>query len=174
MKRFLIVIVAMVCAMTATAQQNTYLLESGRNIPIRLTSDLTSNTREIASITPSAIVDANIYAADGTTILIARGTPVDLDITIEKARGVGRPGILKVEPVSIRAVDGQTIYLMGGTIFEGEQRKGLAIGLGVGLGILVCPPCLFCLCIKGEQAEVPANTMLRNIVVNSTYHIAAK
>ena len=69
------------------------------------------------------------------------------------------------------AIDSQTIYLMGGMSAMGDDREGLAIGLGVGAGIVVFPFGLFCLCIKGEEAYIPNNTIITNVVVDDNYTI---
>jgi hypothetical protein len=53
----------------------------------------------------------------------------------------------------------------------GDDREGLAIGLGIGAGIVVFPFGLFCLCIKGEEAYIPSNTIITNVVVDDNYTI---
>ena len=49
---------------------------------------------------------------------------------------------------------------------EGVNRKGMAIGLGVGLGVF-CWPCLACLAIKGRNAEIPIGTIVQNMMTNN-------
>ena len=68
-------------------------------------------------------------------------------------------------------MDGQRIRLQGNFIREGENRKGTALGVGVGIGLTVCWPCLFCLCIKGEKLVIRENTLIQNVVTNDTYRI---
>ena len=41
----------------------------------------------------------------------------------------------------------------------------------VGGGIVVFPFGFFCLCIKGEDAYIPSNTVLPNIVIDDNYTI---
>ncbi len=60
---------------------------------------------------------------------------------------------------------------MGGVAASGKDREGLAIGLGVGGGIVVFPVGFFCLCIKGEDAYIPSNTILSNIVIDDNYRV---
>ena len=127
-----------------------------------------------AQVAPYGIVDANIMDSKGENIVISRGTPVVMDIEIQRAKGVGKAGYIKINCVSTTAVDGQRINLIGTNIAQGNDRKGMAIGLGVGLGIVVCPPCFFCLCIKGENVVIPENTVLGNIVVNDNYTISVQ
>lgn len=55
---------------------------------------------------------------------------------------------------------------------EGDSKKGLAIGLGVGLGVTVLPFVGFAfLAIKGEQAVIEANTIIPSVFVMNDYTI---
>lgn len=91
--------------------------------------------------------------------------------TIRKAKGVGKGAYVKLDFISTTSVDGQTIRLQGNLIREGADKKGTALGVGLGVGLTVCWPCLFCLCIKGEKVTIPENTMAYNVVTNDIYQI---
>ncbi|WP_276991805.1 hypothetical protein [Prevotellamassilia timonensis] len=53
---------------------------------------------------------------------------------------------------------------MGGSISqEGKNKKGLAIGLGVRLGVLAWP-FLACLAIKGGEVVIPEGTLTTNVL----------
>ena len=169
MKRLLIVAIAIAITLNVTAQTTSTILPSGKNIPIRLTSEIRSNTR--ATVTPTAIVDADVKDADGKHILIRRGTPVEIAATIQRAKGVGVGAFIELNFISTQSIDGQTIRLQGNFIREGRNNKATALGVGLGVGLLVFPPCLFCLCIKGEKLVVPENTLVTNVVTNDIYRI---
>jgi hypothetical protein len=143
-------------------------LVSGEQVNIRILEAVESHM--IYNRAPTAIVDENITDKEGN-ILIKRGTPVQLTLDTKHARGVGKPGSININCLSTTAIDGQTIYLMGGMSAMGDDREGLAIGLGVGAGIVVFPFGLFCLCIKGEEAYIPNNTIITNVVVDDNYTI---
>ena len=166
MKQLFTLIITLLCIGGASAQD--YNLISGHNIPVRLTTAVDSGNR--IHSTPAAIVDANIADTNGN-ILIRRGTPVVLGTETLSNRGLGKPGSIKIDCLTTTSVDGQTIYLQGGISAVGNDREGLAIGLGIGAGIVVFPFGLFCLCIKGEDAYIPSNTMMTNIVVDDNYLI---
>lgn len=119
------------------------------SIPIRLTSEVYSNTKPKDQTPPTAIVDADIKDDNGQYVLIRRGTPVEIAATVRKAKGVGKGAYVKLDALSTKSVDGQLIRLQGNLIKEGKNRKGTALGVGLGVGLIVCWPCLFCLCIKG-------------------------
>lgn len=120
---------------------------------------------------PSAIVESDVKSKDGR-VLIKRGTPVQLQIDRQKARGVGKPGSVTVKCVSTNAVDGQSILLEGSVSGEGNDKKGLSIGLGVGLGLTFLPGVGFAfLAIKGEQAVIENNTIIPTVFVMNDYSV---
>ena len=98
-------------------------------------------------------------------------------ILIEKPRGKGRPGKITLNLLSTEAVDGKNIRLSRTAEFSGKSRRGLALGLGIGLplGTIVCFPWGFaCLAIKGLHAEVPAGTILDYVIVAEDYTITPR
>ncbi len=102
----------------------------------------------------------------GGKLVIAAGTPVNLDITYEKRRGYGKPATIQVKPVSTVDVNGQVVLLTGETKSKtGKNRRGAAIGCGVAFGIIFFPIGLFFLCIKGGHASIPAGA---NMVATAT------
>lgn len=142
-------------------------LSRGTAVAVRITSQITSKT--VGS--PTAIVEADIKGKDGN-VLISRGTPVMLQIDNRKARSCGKEGTLAVRCISTTAVDGQSIMLDGSYAAEGENKEGLAIGLGVGLGLTVLPGVGFAfLAIKGEDAKIPVNTVIPAAFVMNDYTI---
>ena len=52
-----------------------------------------------------------------------------------------------------------------------RDRKGTALGVGLGVGLTVCWPCLFCLCINGDEVIIPESTLVNNVVTNDIYQI---
>lgn len=140
-------------------------LTRGTQVPVRLTSSVTSKS----STTPTAIVEKDVVSRDGQ-LLIKQGTPVAVQLSRQKARGCGRPGSLVLKMVSTQSADGQHVALEGSQEAEGTNKKGQAIGLGVGLGWFVWP-CLFILCKKGGEATIPSNTTFSNVSVAFDYTI---
>lgn len=148
------------------------MLSNGKSVPVRLTSDI--YTKSKTAVEPIAVVDADIKSDDGSRVLIRRGTPVNIDAKVQRARGVGKPASVRLLFLSTTAVDGQTVRLQGGYNATGDSRRGLALGVGLGVGLTVCWPCLFCLCIKGENVTVPENTVFSNVVTNDSYAVTVR
>ena len=166
MKKMLLSLAALLIAGAVWAQSPNLI--SGQQVNVRLLNAIESKTN--IQTTPAAIVDANIVDDNGN-ILIKRGTPVQLTLDTQRARGLGKAGSININCLSTTAVDGQQIFLLGGMTAMGDDREGLAIGLGIGAGIVVFPVGFFCLCIKGEEAYIPSNTIITNVVVDDNYTI---
>lgn len=161
------VIVALSALMTNLTVFASTPLERGTTLSVRITSQVTSKNEG----SPSAIVENDVKSKDGR-VLIKRGTPVQLQIDRQKARGVGKPGSVTVKCVSTNAVDGQSILLEGSVSGEGNDKKGLSSGLGVGLGLTFLPGVEFAfLAIKGEQAVIENNTIIPTVFVMNDYSV---
>lgn len=160
--------VAMTVLMTNLCVFASTPLNSGKTLSVRITSEITSNSKT----TPSAIVDNDVKGKGGR-VLIKRGTPVMLQVERVSKRGCGRAGEVKIKCISTTAVDGQTILLSGGELQkEGKNKKGLAIGLGVGLGYTFLPGVgLAFLAIKGDDAKIESNELIPVVFIASDYEI---
>lgn len=142
-------------------------LERGTALSVRITSQITSKKKGTAS----AIVENDVKGKDGK-VVIKRGTPVQLQLEKKSARGCGKAGYVNVKCISTQATDGQNITLEGNISDEGESKKGLAVGLGVGLGLTFLPFIGFAfLAIKGEKATIESNTIIPNVFVMNDYTI---
>lgn len=170
MKKLLLVVVLVITANVHAFAQNYASLNNGKNVQIRLTSEIYSNSKSL--ITPAAIVEKDVRNDNGD-VLIRRGTPVEVICDVQKSKGMGKPAYVKLNFVSTTAVDGQDISLQGIFTVDGKDRKGAALGLGLGTGLTVLFPFgFFFFCIKGEPVTIPDGTVIsNNIVVNDNYKI---
>ena len=161
--------VFMACAMINLSMFAATPLERGKGLSVRITSAISS--KNIKTAKASAIVDNDVKAPDGT-VLIKRGTPVEMQLNGKKAKGCGRAGYIEAVCVSTTSTDGQTILLNGSTNAEGDNKKGLSIGLGVGSALTFLPTIgLVLLAIKGKNATIPANTVIPTAFVANDYMI---
>ena len=144
-------------------------LTRGKSVLVRITSSINSKKGNTQNY--DAIIDADVKSNDGK-VLIKSGTPVELQIEAQKAKGCGRAGSISVSCVSTTSIDGQRISLNGTAEAEGANKKGAAIGTGVGLGLTFLPFVGFAfLAIKGGNAQIKANTIISNAFVASDYEI---
>ena len=154
MKKLLLLAFLLSSFMSSSAQST---LKSGSVITLRFVEEVKSNSNA------ANVVVANDVKVDDK-IIVSAGTPVQTQVTGTKRRGCGRAGVLNVAFISTRATDGTLITLIGGSISrEGKNKRGLAIGLGVGLGVLAWP-LLSCLVIRGGEAVIPEGTLTTNVL----------
>lgn len=146
-------------------------LRNGQTIMIRLSNEIKSNSKIKSE--PLAIVDKDVIDPLTSKVLIQRGTPVEISSVIKRAKGVGKPAEVKLQCISTKAIDGKYVALQGSYSKVGDDKKGLALGLGIGLGLFLWPA-IFCLCIKGENIELPADMLIHNVVVNDNYVIVTE
>ena len=150
------------------ATPNAGIIKRGVSLSVRLMSTATSNQKDAVS----AIVENDVYSVTDD-LLISRGTPVEMQVIRKKAKGVGKAGEVTVKCLSTKAVDGQFIALDGSISNEGDSKQGLALGLGLSMGILVLPVIGFAfLAIKGEKARIESNTVIPNVIVTNDYKVS--
>ena len=154
MKKLLLLAFLLSSFMSSSAQST---LKSGSVITLRFVEEVKSNSNA------ANVVVANDVKVDDK-IIVSAGTPVQTQVTATKRRSCGIAGVLNVAFISTRATDGTLITLIGGSISrEGKNKKGLAIGLGVGLGVFAWP-FLACLAVKGGEAVIPEGTLTTNVL----------
>lgn len=169
MKRLLLVAMFAIATNVQIFAQNTAILNNGKNVAVRLTSEIYSNNKTF--IQPTAIVEKDVRDEDGN-VLIKRGTPINLTSEVVKSKGMGNAASVKLNFTSTTAIDGQDIALQGVYAVNGKDRKGAALGLGLGTGLTVLFPVgFFFFCIKGEPVTIPDGTIVPNVVVNDNYKI---
>ena len=172
-KLFFIVAMFLIATNVQVVAQNYAHLNNGKTVQVRLTSEIYSNSKHL--VQPTAIVEKDVRTEDGD-VLISRGTPIQLAYDVEKSKCMGKPAFVKINFLSTTAVDGQEIALQGVYAVHGKDRKGAALGWGIGTGVTVlCPFGFLFFLIKGEPVTIPDGTIItNNIVVNDNYKIKLK
>ena len=106
-----------------------------------------------------AKVSHDVY--DNGKLFIAAGTPVILDIQVEKHKGLGQPGTIIVRPVCTTDIYGQIVALSGAAKSDvGTDRRNAAVACGTVFGIITFPVGLFWLCLKGGKGVIPAGSQM--------------
>jgi hypothetical protein len=100
--------------------------------------------------------------------LVAAGALGTANISDLVKPGVfGKAGRIELQMQSVQAVDGQQILLSGTPmISEGQNKKGLAWGLSIGLFLLTIIGGIAGIFIKGKPAEVKAGTTTNTSVAS--------
>lgn len=124
------------------------VLSAGTPVPLETVSMIRTDQTSVGQLIDFR-VKSDVIA--GETVVIAAGTIVKGQVMrAQKAKGLGKEGFIEIQLKSVKAVDGQEIFLSGGNVFkEGESKQTLAIVLGV----LIC---ILFLTMKGKDASIPA------------------
>lgn len=166
MRKSIIAIIVVLGVFTISSYANTPL-GNGQIINVMLNDNVSS--QEGGSATATVLTDVKSLQGD---ILISKGTPVILKVDKVSKKGVGKPGKVTINCVSVNAVDGQAILLNGNLYVEGETKRAKALGLGLGLtftgfGAIIGLPCL---AIKGGEAIIEKGSVI-NAQVMGYYNI---
>lgn len=135
------------------------VLNAGTNINLETVSTIQSDMVIVGQIVDFRVksdvkVDDKVVIAAGA---IAKGQVV----RGQKAKALGKEGFVEIQIKSVRAVDGQEVYLSGGNVYqEGDDQQTLAIVLGVFV-------CILFLFLKGKNAMVPAGFQLSSSVAST-------
>ena len=101
----------------------------------------------------------------GRVVVIRAGARANAVVTeAKKAKGWGKRGTIAFRINSVIATDTQEIALSAKQQRQGESKRGAAIALGVGAGILCFPAVLLGFAVKGEDGEVPAGYEIKAYV----------
>lgn len=135
------------------------VLNAGTNINLETVSTIQSDMVIVGQIVDFRVksdvkVDDKVVIAAGA---IAKGQVV----RGQKAKALGKEGFVEIQIKSVRAVDGQEVYLSGGNVYqEGDDQQTLAIVLGVFV-------CILFLFLKGKNATVPSGFQLNSSVAST-------
>lgn len=149
---------AVLCFSVSQASAQDLIIRGGTPIAFETINPLSSGTAYNGGVVDlrvlsDVVVDGQIVISSGT---IAKGVVVNAS----KATALGIGGTLTIEPVSVNAVDGTNVPLSGGSRSAvGSSKTALAIVCGCFT--------LLGLFIPGEQAYIPAGTMLTATVVTN-------
>lgn len=140
-------------------------LRAGTPIAVEIVQNMATNNMSVGQSIPVR-VKSNIIV-DKTT-LISAGTMGTATITaIKKPKGWGKAGKVEIQVSNVPAVDNQSVSLSGLPIsLEGKNKKGLAIGLAIGLGLLTIVGAAVGFAIKGKPAEIKTGMTMSGSVVS--------
>ena len=136
------------------------VLSSGTSIPLETISLISS-----ADLQPGQTIDLKVRAdvKVNNVVVIAGGSIAKAQVTkVNIPKALGKEGAIELQVKSVQSVDGQTINLSSGSFGkEGQDRLGVAIGLGVFV-------CLLFLLMKGKNAEIAPGYQVEAVVASTT------
>jgi len=144
---------------TSPVSSNNYNTSSSL-ISAKVISAISSENNDEAVIA----INNDVYDNNGK-LLIKAGTPIQCTIEKKKRKGVGKEGSVAITFNSVKSVNGEDILLSGNFKKEGENLQSKALGVGLGVGLMLFTPMLAYIAKKGEAAIIPADTVISNISI---------
>ncbi|MDE5996792.1 MAG: hypothetical protein K2G77_01120, partial [Muribaculaceae bacterium] len=122
--------VAPIESIAQTAASRNRLLEGGTQMVIRINDGFNSADKTEAGII-NAIVDTDVYSADGTQVLVKAGTPAFIEYAAEQNGAWGKAGKLCLTSAYTKTIDNKQVPLRLGSCKNGGSRLGGVIVLSV-------------------------------------------
>jgi len=132
-------------------------LRGGTTVRVTLPQISTSGLAVGATIDGSCDSGVNI----GGVEFVRPGAGVKLRVSsVIPPKGLGKPGQISLQAVSVTCVDGSEVPLRGGVFSaSGEDKSTKSIIIGLFL-------CVFALFMKGGDAQIPPGTTIDAFVAN--------
>jgi len=148
---FALVLCNPICALAQSAKSN--LLEEGTSVVLRVNEEVkTSNETEDGVI--NATVDNDIYSADSTKVLIAKGTPALIEFNVNPNGSWGKAGRVCLTSATTKTVDNKKVALRLSSCKNGGGKLGGVIALSV----IFFPFGLISGCMKGGMPKIESGS----------------
>jgi hypothetical protein len=134
-------------------------VKSGTIIQLELSQPVISKNN-LAQTSVDLRVKYDVVIKD--KVIARAGSLAKAQVTFsQRAKGCGKAGSIEIQAISLQAVDGQNIALISSKVKrDGEDKKTLAWALSIGGCFLISPVSFLFLLIKGNEAEIPAGTLV--------------
>ena len=115
-------------AQTPTNRSN--LLDSGSQLVLSVNEDFKADNKADTG-TINAVVQSDVYSADGSRILIKSGTPAFIEFTVDSNGAWGKAGKVCLTNAYTKAVDNKKVSLRLSSCKNGGSKLGGVIVLSV-------------------------------------------
>lgn len=109
----------------------------------------------------NAIIEVDVYSADGSRLLIAAGTSATLEYTVESNGSWGNAGKICITNAFAITVDNKRVPLR----LSFCKNGGSKIGGVIALSVLLFPIGLISGCMKGSMPKIESGTMFNSYVM---------
>lgn len=151
---FVLVLCNPICAFAQSQQARNYILNAGTPVVLKVPERFNSKGKAETGVI-QAVVDSDVYSADGTTILISAGTPALIEFNADANGAWGKAGKICMTNATTRTVDNKRISLR----LSACEKGGSKIGGVIALSVLFFPIGLISGCMKGSMPKIPAGTI---------------
>lgn len=129
------------------------VLENGTQLVLRVNENFNAeNKADVGTI--NAIVETDVYSADGTIVLIKAGTPAFIEFSAESNGSWGKAGKICFTHATTKTIDNKRVSLRLSSCKSGGSKLGGVIVLSV----LFFPIGLISGCMKGSMPKIQYGT----------------
>lgn len=139
-------------AQSASANRSN-LLENGTQMVLRVDENFKAES-QADNGTISALVESDVYSADGSKVLIKAGTPAVIEYSAESNGSWGKAGRICLTHATTKTVDNKRISLRLSSCKNGGSKlAGVII-----LSVVLFPIGLISGCMKGSMPKIQQGT----------------
>lgn len=149
-------------AVAQSKVDRSYLLESDTQLLLRLDEDFKANSNADAGVI-KAIVETDVYSADGQNVVISAGTPAYIEYSAEQNGSWGKAGKICLTHATTKTIDNKKVSLRLSSCKSGGGKLGGVIVLSV----LLFPLGLISGCMKGSMPKLSRGTTFNASVMQS-------
>lgn len=143
----------------AQAANRSNILENGTGVVLRLNETFKANNKADTGVILATVTD-DVYSADGSRILIAAGTPAQIEFNAEKNGSCGKAGQICLTHATTKTIDNKRVSLR----LSSCKKGGSTLGGVIALSVLFFPLGLISLCMKGSMPKLEQGTIFNSTV----------
>ena len=144
----------------AQAVNRANILENGTGVVLRLNETFKADNKVDTGVIPATVTD-DVYSADGSRILIAAGTPAQIEFNAEKNGSCGKAGQICLTHATTKTIDNKRVSLR----LSSCKKGGSTLGGVIALSVLFFPLGLISLCMKGSMPKLEQGSTFNATVV---------
>jgi len=152
-----LIIALMLCSpLEALAQPSVNrgnVLESDTQLVLRVNEEFKAESKADTG-TISAVVETDVYSADGSRVLINAGTPAYIEFSAEQNGSWGKAGKICLTHATTKTIDNKRVSLRLSSCKNGGSKLGGVIAISV----LFFPLGLISGCMKGSMPKIQQGT----------------
>ena len=143
----------------AQAVNRANILENGTGVVLSLNETFKADNKAETGVIAAIVLD-DVYSADGSRILIAAGTPAQIEFNVDKNGSCGKAGQICLTHATTKTIDNKRVSLRLSSCKKGSSTLGGVIALSV----IFFPIGLVSLCMKGSMPKIEQGTTFNTIV----------
>ncbi len=150
-------------AIAQSSNNRSNVLENNTELILRVNENFKSENKA-ESGTINAIVETDVYSADGSRVLINAGTPAYIEFNAEPNGSWGKAGKICLTNAFTKTIDNKRVSLRMSSCKKGGSKLGGVIALSV----ILFPIGLISGCMKGSMPKIAQGTTFTAYVMQDT------